>query len=178
MTAFSIKEINKILFPFVKKIIQQGQSEQEWNKDAEDIVQESWRILFEKYPIQSQKSQEARPLLFTIAKNEGYKFLRKNKSKVLHNDNHINSLSEEKHYEKTFLNEDLSKILSHLSEKYAFIIQKSMEYEQQYSQHEIVKLISNEYTQRFKTLLTIENYRQLKKRAKDSLLYLIKKQNL
>ncbi|MEM6814083.1 MAG: hypothetical protein AAF600_06770 [Bacteroidota bacterium] len=56
-----------------------------------------------------------------------------------------------------------------LSGQQQFVVDKyfELEYESGYTQKEVVEMIQTEYLEQFKSILTLDNYRQLKKRGLD-----------
>ena len=67
--------------------------------------------------------------------------------------------------EDLFLNDYLNSILKKVPEKFAFICKKIMQLEDVYQQNEIVKLIQEEYQNKFNKTLTLDNFRKMKERS-------------
>lgn len=85
---------------------------------------------------------------------------------------------EEQNFYNAFLKGDLNKIFQLLPKNYAYILQKSGELEADFRQDEIIKQIKSEYRHLFATDLTLDNYRQLKRRANQRILAILKNEKV
>lgn len=160
-------ETSKHLYAFVQRLLKGLKNEMEICKDVEDIVQDSWKKLLEKYPELVDDESLLRPLVFVIAKREAFSFRRNfHKKKLEHSlvGEEVLFKSEENAYD-LFIGEDMQMILQRLEAVQIFIWNAVLEYEDKFSQKEVVQMISDEYAYRFKKELTIHNYRTIKMRT-------------
>lgn len=178
MSEETIKEVNKVLYPFIKKILYDSNLNTDLKQNAEDILQETWRKTWEKYPDKRKDINQFRALLFVVAKNEALKSKQK-KSKLLSiSGKSLETMQTQNNFYEAFLGQDVEQILKSLPENYAYILQKAGSLEEEYSQEEIVQQITKEYKEKFNSNLTLVNYRQLKRRANQKVLQLLKKKTL
>ncbi len=162
-----IKEVNKELYPFIKKILGTFWGYTDINKDIEDVLQESWENFFVKYNKKVSSQEEVRALMFTIAKNTAfYHYRKQNRMMVNHstNNEYAPTIHPDETYER-FLSKDINIVLAYLNDQQAFIIRAAMQYEDIHKQDEIVDMIGSDYKKKFGKKLNVASYRKIKERA-------------
>jgi DNA-directed RNA polymerase specialized sigma24 family protein len=175
-----IESINQILYPFIKKILMGTGKDDEIIEDTNDVLQESWRILCEKYPHVLDNDSVVKALLFTIAKREALLVrnkkinLQANKISYISN---TKSESAEQFYD-VFVGSDIDQYLNALPANYAFILKFLKSNGESLTELDLFGKLAQEFKERFGSALTIENFRQLKSRARRKILELIINRNL
>lgn len=175
-----IKELNNIIAYFTRKTFQ-SRSVPVTAEDVNDIVQETWRLFFEQSYHKLSKI-EAKRLAVTICVREALKFFaEKNRTLFLvtpfdEEDEEIEKVpaNQEEYLNREFFNFQknwLTKAMEELPEKHAFIMKSvvSFEVNQNFSQREAIQEIGEEFQRRFKTKLTLSNYRKIKQRSIEKL---------
>lgn len=162
-----IREVDKELYPFIKKILGTFWGYTDINKEIEDVLQESWENFFSKYSHRVSNDEEVRALMFTIAKNNAFHHFRQlNRMMVYHDDSQVHAPTV--HFDgvyEIFLSEDIKTVLAYLDEKQVFVIKAAMTYEDIYKQNEIVDMIKSDYKKKFGKKLNVALYRKIKERA-------------
>jgi hypothetical protein len=173
-----ILQLTELLGYFVKKIIKDLVQEPEKSKDAEDIVQDSWQKLIEKYPHARNDETVARALLFVIARNEALMYRRRFHPRVSNTQRAFAAqITPENSYD-FLVEEDMAIIFRQLLDRQVFIWKKALELEGHYEQKIIVEMIAPEYRQKFNDELTLVNYRQIKSRTGVKIIELIQEDSL
>ncbi|HAS39586.1 MAG TPA: hypothetical protein DCS93_03865 [Microscillaceae bacterium] len=170
-----IREVDKELYPFIKKILGKFWGYTDINKDIEDVLQESWESFFLKYSHRVSNDDEVRALMFTIAKNTAFYHFRKFNRMMIHQDD-SQEYASTVHFDgvyEMFLSEDINVVLACLDEKQAFIMKAVMSYEDIHKQEEIVNMIKSDYQKKFGKKLNVALYRKTKERAQKKIRALV-----
>ncbi|EAY24128.1 RNA polymerase sigma factor [Microscilla marina] len=171
-----IKEVNKELYPFIKKILGTFWGYTDINKDIEDVLQESWENFFAKYHEKVSSQEEVRALMFTIAKNKAFYHYRR-QNRMMANHSVSNEYAPTIHPDETyelFLSKDIKIILAYLNDQQAFIIRAAMQYEEVHKQDKIVDLIAGDYKKKFGKKLNVASYRKIKERAQKKIKMIVR----
>ena len=157
------------------KILQGLGSIDETKKDAQDIVQDCWRKILEIKKELIHDFDLLTPYLYKAVVNDSLKH-RNKKRKLAYSYNKkemavVNYFSEDVY--ELLLEDDFEKILSLIPDHYTFVWKNALKLETEYSQKEVVKMIEIDYLQNFGKELTLDNYRTLKRRAKQSIIEIL-----
>lgn len=175
-----IREVNKELYPFVKKLLGTFWGYSDIDKDIEDVVQESWESFFLKYNRKVSNENEIRALMFTIAKNTAfYHYRQQNRMMVNHaNNTSFASITHPDGTYELFLNKDINVVLAYLNDQQAFVIRAAMQYEDVHKHDKIVDMIADEYKKKFGKKINVASYRKIKERAQKKIRSIVKGDNI
>ncbi|WP_299459284.1 hypothetical protein [uncultured Microscilla sp.] len=168
--------MNKELYPFIKKILGTFWGYTDINKDIEDVLQNSWESFFVKYNEKVTSEDEARALMFTIAKNMAfYHYRHQNRMMVNHSVSHeyAPTIHPDETYE-LFLGKDINIILAYLNDQQAFIMRAAMQHEDVHKQDKIVDMIAGDYKKKFGKKLNVASYRKIKERAQKKIKMIVR----
>ncbi len=164
MTNKAIEEISTFAFTHVRTLLRGSVQTAELVQEANDLVQNSWEKFLKAYPAFFDDAQVAKLIIYRIAKNEALYYLKKQNQR--RKSTMQLPYSNENGYYDYLLNHDVAQFIKVLNEKQLFIFKAMNQYEGSFSQDEIVAEIQNEYKKQFGGILTLENYRQIKRRIK------------
>lgn len=164
MTNKAIEEISTHAFVHIRTLLRGSVQLEELVQEANDLVQNSWEKFLKTYPAFFDDVQVAKLIIYRIAKNEALYYLKKQNQRRK-GTLQLPSNSENSYYD-FLLKHDIAQFMKILNEKQLFIFKAMNQYEGSFSQDEIVSKIQNEYKAQFEGELTIDNYRQLKRRIK------------
>ncbi len=170
-----IREVDKELYPLIKKILGTFWGYTDIKKEVEDVLQESWENFFSKYGHRVSNDDEVRALMYTIAKNNAFYHLRDVKRMMVHHDG-SQEFASSIHFDgvyEMFLSEDINVLLACLNEKQAFIMKAVMNYEDVHKQDKIVSIIKSDYEKKFGKKLNVALYRKIKERAQKKIKALV-----
>lgn len=171
-----IKEVNKELYPFIKKILGSYWGYTDINKDIEDVLQESWESFFVKYTKKVNSEDEVRALMFTIAKNMAFYHYRR-QNRLMANHATSNEFAPTTHPDETyelFLNKDINVVLDQLNDQQAFVMRAAMEHEDIHKHDKIVEMIADDYEKKFEKKLNVASYRKIKERAQKKIKLIVR----
>ncbi len=169
MTNQAIEEISTYAFAHVRTLLRGIVQKEELTHEANDLVQNSWEKFLKSYPAFFNDAQVAKLIIYRIAKNEALYYI--NKLNQRRKGTMKLPASSQNGYYDYLLKDDLAQFMKVLNERQLFIFKALNQYEGSFMQEEIIPKIRDEYEKKFDVVLTIDNYRQAKKRIK---LFLLK----
>lgn len=175
MTNKAIEEISTYAFAHIRTLLRGNVKEEELAQEANDLVQNSWEKFLKTYPAFYDDALIAKLIICKIAKNEALYFI--NKLNQRRKGTMKLSVSNENGYYDFLLKHDVAQFMKLLNEKQLFVFKAMNQYEGSFLQEEIIPKIQNEYMAQFGGELTVENYRQIKRRIKMLLLKFWKNDN-
>ena len=168
-----IREKGKLVYAMLRKKFPQFRTSNTAITE-EDVIAHSVLVLFEKFLDENIDIVEK--LFFATAKNYALNFFTKGmerSSEQLNAIAHDSKLITQNSAEGKLMKEDIEALIKNcgLSCQQQFIVKNyiNLEFEKGYEQKEILEKIQEDYLKKFKAVLTIDNYRTLKKRGLDKL---------
>ncbi|GAB4398768.1 MAG: hypothetical protein OHK0053_17970 [Microscillaceae bacterium] len=178
MNRQEIETINEGLYVFVKKTLIGNILNAELNAEISDVIQNSWMKFLTKYPHLQGVFVEAWALLYRIAKNEALKVLLAKAKTVSESNFPEGAARTPSNFYDAFMKEDLKRFLELLPPAQAFVFEMAAQYEDTHKQAQVVEIIQSEYQKRFNSVLTLDNYRQLKSRGRENLLNFLRNERI
>ncbi|NJL15612.1 MAG: hypothetical protein HC913_23145 [Microscillaceae bacterium] len=178
MNRQEIETINEGLYVFVKKLLMGNITNAEINAEVSDVIQNSWMKFLAKYPHLQEVFIEARALLYRIAKNEALQVLLEKAKMVSESNFPEGKARTPSNFYDAFMKEDLKRFLELLPPTQAFIFEMAAQFEDTHKQVQVVAIIQSEYQKRFNSVLTLDNYRQLKSRGRENLLKFLRNERI